>query len=312
MTESLDPQPTDTVLEIGTGSGYQAAVLSPLVKDVYTIEIVENLGRRAAQVLKKLDYENVHTKIGDGYKGWAEHAPFDKIIVTCSPEDVPQPLVDQLREGGQMVIPLGQRYQQTLYLLRKKDGKLVEEALRPTLFVPMTGKAEDEREVLPDPEKPEVVNGSFEEHREDELPSAWHYIRRGALEEDKLAPQGTHILTFKNDIPGRDSKALQAFAVDGRKVQLLAVRVAVKADNVQRGRTLDQRPAVHVTYYDEKHGPAGEDWLGPWFGSFDWQRMEGTLRVPIKARAAIVRIGLLGGTGTVSFDDLEIKAAEKK
>ena len=100
MTESLDPQPTDKVLEIGTGSGYQAAVLSPLVSEVYSIEIVRPLGVRAARTLKKLNYENVFTKIGDGFKGWPDAAPFDKIIVTCSPEDIPQPLIDQLREGG--------------------------------------------------------------------------------------------------------------------------------------------------------------------------------------------------------------------
>src|SRR5690349_14271850 len=86
MTQELDPQPEDKVLEIGTGSGYQAAVLSPLVKDVYSIEIVKELGEHAAQVLRKLNYTNVHTKIGDGFQGWPEHAPFDKIIVTCSPE----------------------------------------------------------------------------------------------------------------------------------------------------------------------------------------------------------------------------------
>ncbi|MCA9155301.1 MAG: protein-L-isoaspartate(D-aspartate) O-methyltransferase, partial [Planctomycetales bacterium] len=124
MTESLDPQPTDRVLEIGTGSGYQAAVLSSLVRDVYTIEIVESLGKRAERTLKRLRYDNVHTKVGDGFLGWAEHAPFDKIIVTCSPEKVPHPLIDQLREGGLIVIPVGERYQQTLYLMRKKDGKL--------------------------------------------------------------------------------------------------------------------------------------------------------------------------------------------
>ncbi len=110
MTEQLDPQPADKVLEIGTGSGYQAAVLSPLVKDVYTIEIVEPLGKRAEPTLKRLKYDNVHVKIGDGYQGWPEHAPFDKIIVTCSPEKVPQPLVDELKEGGRMIVPVGERY----------------------------------------------------------------------------------------------------------------------------------------------------------------------------------------------------------
>ena len=143
MTEAIDPQPKDKVLEIGTGSGYQAAVLSGLVQDVYSIEIVESLGKRAAKTLKRLNYENVHTKVGDGYLGWPEHAPFDKIIVTCSPEKVPQALVDQLKEGGRIVIPVGERYQQTLYLLKKTDGKMLRESLLPVIFVPMTGKAED-------------------------------------------------------------------------------------------------------------------------------------------------------------------------
>src|SRR4029079_842802 len=145
MTQELDPQPTDRVLEIGTGSGYQAAILSPIVKDVYTIEIVERLGKTAERTLKRLGYKNVSARVGDGYKGWSEAAPFDKIIVTCSPEKVPQPLVDQLKEGGLMIVPVGERYQQTLYLMRKKDGELKSETLRATLFVPMTGAAEDQR-----------------------------------------------------------------------------------------------------------------------------------------------------------------------
>ena len=94
--------------------------------------------------MKRLHYDNVHVKVGDGYQGWPEHAPFDKIIVTCSPEKVPPALVEQLKEGGRMVIPVGERYQQTLYLLKKTDGKMVSEALQPTLFVPMTGEAEAE------------------------------------------------------------------------------------------------------------------------------------------------------------------------
>ena len=154
MTEAIEPEPTDKVLEIGTGSGYQAAVLSPLVSEVYTIEIVPELGEQAARDLSRLEYTNVHVRVGDGFKGWPEQAPFDAIIVTCSPESVPQPLVDQLREGGRMVIPVGERYQQTLYLMTKQDGKLVQRALRPTLFVPMTGRAEERREVLPDPASP--------------------------------------------------------------------------------------------------------------------------------------------------------------
>src|SRR3954463_8183944 len=156
MTEAIDPQPTDKVLEIGTGSGYQAAILSPLVKDVYTIEIVDELSKHATRTLKRLHYDNVHTRSGDGYKGWPEVAPFDKIIVTCSPEKVPQPLVDQLREGGRLIVPVGERFQQTLYLYRKVKGKLEAQPLTPTMFVPMTGKAESQRAVLPDLANPKL------------------------------------------------------------------------------------------------------------------------------------------------------------
>ena len=163
MTEMLDPQPTDRVLEIGTGSGYQAAVLSCLVSEVYSIEIVKNLGRRAAETLKKLEYDNVFVRVGDGYQGWPEAAPFDKIIVTCSPEDVPQPLLDQLKEGGKLIIPVGERYQQYFVLCEKKDGKIERKELIPICFVPMTGEAEEKRVDLPDPAKPSVVGGGFEE-----------------------------------------------------------------------------------------------------------------------------------------------------
>ena len=163
MTETLDPQPTDRVLEIGTGSGYQAAVLSPLVDEVYSIEIVEPLGLTARSVLDRLGYENVFTKIGDGFLGWPGKAPFDKIIVTCSPESVPVPLKEQLREGGSMIIPVGERYQQTLYRMIKRDGELVREPLRPTLFVPMTGTAESGRQLHPDSANPQINNGDFEQ-----------------------------------------------------------------------------------------------------------------------------------------------------
>jgi protein-L-isoaspartate(D-aspartate) O-methyltransferase len=146
MTERLEPRPTDRVLEIGTGSGYQAAVLSPLVKTVYSIEINKPLGEKAARILTRLGYRNVVTKIGDGFQGWPEHAPFDKIIVTCSPEEIPKPLVEQLAEGGRMVIPVGERYDQMLVLLTKRDGEMVRESLVPSLFVPMTGAAEEASE----------------------------------------------------------------------------------------------------------------------------------------------------------------------
>jgi protein-L-isoaspartate(D-aspartate) O-methyltransferase len=144
MTEALQPKPTDKVYEVGTGSGYQAAILSRLVKEVYSVEIHEPLGRRAAAVLKELGYDNVHTRVGDGYAGWPEAAPFDAIIVTCAPQKIPPPLVQQLKEGGRMVIPLGDRYLQKLYVLEKKGGQMVGRPGRGTLFVPMTGRAQRE------------------------------------------------------------------------------------------------------------------------------------------------------------------------
>ena len=138
MTEQLRPQPTDRVLEVGTGSGYQAAVLSKLVAEVYTIEILKPLAQRAEVDLRRLNYSNVKVKAGDGYKGWPKHAPFDAIIVTAAPDHVPQPLIDQLKEGGRMIIPVGGREMQQLYLLEKHAGKLTRRAVLPVNFVPLT------------------------------------------------------------------------------------------------------------------------------------------------------------------------------
>jgi len=141
MTEQLRPSAKDRVLEIGTGSGYQAAVLAELAAEVDTIEIIEPLARNAGATLQHLGYKNVHVKVGDGYKGWPGHAPFDAIIVTCAPDHVPQPLVDQLKEGGRMIIPVGGFGDQQLYLLEKKNGELERRAVLPVRFVPMVGEA---------------------------------------------------------------------------------------------------------------------------------------------------------------------------
>jgi protein-L-isoaspartate(D-aspartate) O-methyltransferase len=313
MTEAIDPQPGDRVLEIGTGSGYQAAVLSPLVKEVYTIEIVEPLGRRAARALTRLGYKNVKTRIGDGYQGWSEAAPFDKIIVTCSPEKVPQPLIDQLRDDGLMVIPVGERYQQTLFLMRKTGGELQSEALRPTLFVPMTGEAEEERRVQPDPTNPRITNGSFEELQQEtqreQQPAGWHYQQQLTLKSDaQAARDGKNFALFQNAEPGRGCQALQGFAVDGRKVAALQVSAWVRSQNVQPGSRPDQAPAIVITFYDERRAAVGESSLGPFLGTFDWQEQSAMLRVPARAREAIVRIGLLGATGELSIDDVRLGA----
>jgi protein-L-isoaspartate(D-aspartate) O-methyltransferase len=347
MTEQLLPQPSDKVLEIGTGSGYQAAILSPLVKDVYTIEIVKPLGERAARTLKRLKYTNVHPRVGDGYQGWAEYAPFDKIIVTCSPEQVPPKLVEQLREGGRMIVPVGERYRQTLYLFQKIDGKLKRVALLPTLFVPMTGKAEDGRQVRPDPLHPTINNGSFEDVSTDDpsataeqpagtppasrkpsdadkplaadkpstdekateseaTPVGWHYQRQLKLVEAKDAPQGSRYVTFTNSEPGRPAQALQGLAVDGRKVSELNVSLWVKVQNVRQGENNEQLPALVITFYDENRAEAGYTFVGPWRDTFSWQKVVDKLHVPPKAREAIVRIGLGGGVGEASFDEIHI------
>jgi protein-L-isoaspartate(D-aspartate) O-methyltransferase len=139
MTEEMNLSSADRVLEVGTGSGYQAAVLAEIAADVYTVEIVEPLGEAARVRLEGLGYDNIHVKIGDGYEGWEEHAPFDRIIVTCAPTEIPQPLVDQLKEGGIMVIPVGNAGFQYLYRVKKYMGEAETEKVIPVSFVPLTG-----------------------------------------------------------------------------------------------------------------------------------------------------------------------------
>ena len=312
MTEALDPQPEDKVLEIGTGSGYQAAVLSGLVHDVYSIEIVAPLGQKAAKILERLHYRNVHTKVGDGYQGWSEHAPFDKIIVTCSPEKVPPALTKQLKEGGRMVVPVGQRYQQTLFLLKKVDGKLKSEKLVPTLFVPMTGKAEQQRKVLPDPTKPTLENGDFEDTFGDPpQPAGWHYQRQLKVVTSKKAPVGENYVRFTNEEPGRGAQALQAFAIDGRKVPRIEISAQIRGRDLQSGQSSQQQPNVAVIFYDEKRAVLGERQLGPWVGTFDWRFESKRFDVPPQAREAIVRIGMFGGIGSFSIDDIRVRAVKK-
>ena len=143
MTKALALKPGDRVLEIGTGSGYQTAILAQLVKEVYTIEILPVMGERAAATLQRLGYTNISTKIGDGYRGWPDAQPFDAIIVTCAADAVPQPLIDQLVEGGRMIIPVGpQGEPQNLVILKKTGGKLAQQKVLPVTFVPMTGEAQ--------------------------------------------------------------------------------------------------------------------------------------------------------------------------
>jgi len=136
MTELLELKETDKVLEIGTGSGYQAAILAEITGEVYTIEIIPKLKEKAEKLLNELGYKNIKVKLGDGYFGWQEYAPFDCIIITCATKDIPPPLVAQLKEGGRMVLPIGEDYQE-LVLIKKVNDKLEKRSIIPVIFVPM-------------------------------------------------------------------------------------------------------------------------------------------------------------------------------
>jgi protein-L-isoaspartate(D-aspartate) O-methyltransferase len=139
MTQALDLHGTERVLEIGTGSGYQAAVLANIVREVYTVEILPELSQSAAAVLSRLGFHNIRLRVGDGYLGWPEEAPFDRIIVTAAPEKIPQPLIDQLQVGGRLVLPIGS-VDQNLVVVEKKESGITSRTAIPVRFVPMTGK----------------------------------------------------------------------------------------------------------------------------------------------------------------------------
>ncbi len=305
MTQFLEPQPTDKVLEIGTGSGYQAAILSPLVKEVYTIEIVEELGKRTMELLQDLQYTNVHCLIGDGFKGWPEYAPFDKIIVTCSPEKVPQPLQDQLREGGIMIIPVGERYQQMLCRMRKVNGKLEQESLQPTLFVPMTGQAEKNREVPPDPANPKLLNISFEEDliKNFHVPG-WYYQFGCAVVDDSQAPDGKRVVEFRSDDGSQPSMLLQGLAIDGRSVKRIRLGAWIKIQDVKLGADRTRSPSVAIQYFDDKRQLIGYNYVGGLKGTTTWKKHEDEFKVPPATREAIVSVGLFGAEGMARFDNV--------
>jgi protein-L-isoaspartate(D-aspartate) O-methyltransferase len=313
MTEALQPKPTDVVLEIGTGSGYQAAILSPLVKDVYTIEIKEDLGQRTIELFEQLGvYTNVHCKLGDGFQGWKEHAPFDKIIVTCSPSDVPVPLQEQLKEGGLMVIPVGERYQQMLYLMRKKDGKLEKEALTPTLFVPMTGNAEQSRPDKPDGSNPVLFNTSFEEPliRNFHIPG-WYYQFGCVQIEDEDAPDGKNVVQFESNDPNLPSMLLQGIPIDGRSVKKIKLGAYISLKDVKVGRNKEKSPSIAIQYFDADRNRIGYNYVGGFKGTRNWRYEEKIFPVPPQAREAIVSIGLFGAEGIARFDGVVLQAVTK-
>lgn len=307
MTQAVDPQPTDRILEIGTGSGYQAAVLAELGAEVFTVEIVAPLGEAAAATLRRLGYDRVRTRIGDGSLGWPEHAPFAKIIVTCSPEQVPQPLVDQLAEGGRLIVPLGEQYQQVLHVFEKRGGRLVDTALVPTLFVPMTGAAETERQVRPDPRRPALVNGGFERSTlEPGKADGWHYQRRSRIV-DGDAPEGRRFLQFANAEPGRSAHMLQGMAIDGRSIAAVDVALRMRLEEAGPGTRPQEAAGLMLHFFDARRAYLGSRVLGPWHADVPtWADVDGRLEVPADAAEAILQVGLNGATGTLSLDDLRL------
>ncbi len=307
MTEQLDPQRDDRVLEIGTGSGYQAAILSPLVSEVYTIEIIEDLGNEAAQRLERLGYENVHVRVGDGFKGWPEHAPFDKIIVTCSPEQIPQPLIDQLKEGGKLLIPLGQRYQQSLCLVTKRKGKLERRVLESTFFVPMTGRAEEVRSVKEDDGVPLLANGSFELLTDEQAPANWYYLRQAEIVSNPESEHGTRHLKLSNATPGRAAHVLQATGLDGKRFKELELSVSVRANDVVLPEE-DSFSGLVVRFYDEQRNQVGSGTFGPWMGTAPWAEYVTRFRVPPETMLLMISVGLYGATGELDIDNVRLNA----
>ena len=254
---------------------------------------------------------NVHCLDGDGFKGWPEHAPFDKIIVTCSPENIPLPLIDQLKDGGRMIIPVGERYQQSFHLLVKENGKLKDERLASTLFVPMTGESEVLRRVQPDPDRPQIVNGSFDlDENEDEKPDGWHYQRQTTMCDD--APMdGKYCLRFENKDSALISQALQGSAINGRTVGTLRLNYWVRCNGIVPGSEITQQAAVVVHFYDNFRREVGTTVLGKWRGSFGWQNARSTVIVPSNAKELIIRIGLNGAQGQLDLDDLQMTAVKR-
>lgn len=318
MTEELDVRPDEKVLHIGTGSGYYTAVLSLLAKEVYTVELDETLGNRASQTFEKLAYTNIYTKIADGYDGWEEHAPFDRIVFTCSPETVPEPLVKQLREGGVMIVPLGEPFRQVLYRCKKKGEELQKEFLLPYPFELMEGEAQSRRQTKPDPERPELSNGHFERFHENGEPYGWFSMTNAIVREVPDAPEGRHFLklevnSFSSD-EARFARAEQSFALEGKNVSRLHLEAFLRGDRLETlsARNVRASASMILLCYDESDRLLQRYDLAPVSGSFDWKAFQCEISVPKKTKKATLILTLSDRTGTLEFDALSVRKAGKK
>ncbi len=296
MTQELDPQPSDKVLEIGTGSGYQAAVLSPLVKDVYTIEILQSLGKRADATLKRLKYGNVHVKIGDGYQGLAR--------ASAVRQDHRHLL------AGESAGAAGRRTQR-----RRPHDCSGRRALRAdALSVHQEKRQAGVGIAAPDAVRADdrpgragarsAAGSAASQNRQRELrrvggaenePRAWFYCREMKVSDAADAPDKQHYLVFTNDVPGRMSRALQGFAIDGSKVGQLEVSAMIRGHDIRPGQAVDELPEISLTFYDNNSGIIGRTFAGPFRGTFDWKRVTEKLKVPAKATKCIMHVGSVGG-----------------
>jgi len=207
------------------------------------------------------------------------------------------------------VIPLGERYQQVLYRLTKAGQELKQEALQPTFFVPMTGRAEQLRTESEDA-IPRLVNGNFESSTDEGLPMGWYYVRQAVVQKDKSAHAGAGYLKFSNQTPGRGSQALQAVGMDGRRVREIQISLWARTTDVRSGQMAHQLPHVELSYYDKRRALAGSSRLGPWQGTRNWSRQKVTVRVPSKARLAVIAVGLFGAVGQLDVDRLELEVVQ--
>jgi protein-L-isoaspartate(D-aspartate) O-methyltransferase len=190
---------------------------------------------------------------------------------------------------------------------------MVKEILQPTFFVPMTGTAEDNRKVKPDDTLTPLVNGGFEKAiGENKIPDGWYYIRQGVVESASDAKQGTNVLTFENTTPGRHAHGMQAFGVNGDEVAAIDLKLWVRGQGLASSGSNQQLPRVFIEFYDALRVPVGTGQLGPWDGSFDWKEQTARIRVPLRARLAVMGIGLFGGTGKMSFDDVSISIGKAR
>jgi protein-L-isoaspartate(D-aspartate) O-methyltransferase len=203
--------------------------------------------------------------------------------------------------------------------MTKQDGKLVREALQPTLFVPMTGEAESARTVQPDPQNPRVVNGDFEERAaepqtaEGAVPG-WYYGRQvervASEQESNSGSRGKGFARFSNETPGLGSHLLQGIPIDGQSISMIRLGAHVRTQRVQQGPTQEALPMIAISLYDKDRRELGMYWLGPYRGTSDWRRVTRLIRVPPTTREAILRVGLFGATGVADFDQITIEKVE--